>query len=62
VEKAPEAASGEEPALEEVPGESAADAGGSVEETPDVEASADEVFSPEDEISEDYPVPLPSDM
>jgi hypothetical protein len=62
VEEAPEAASGEDLALEEGPGESAADAEENVEETPNVEVSADEVFRPEDEISEDYPVPLPSDM
>jgi hypothetical protein len=33
-----------------------------VEEDPAVEASADEVFTPGDEISEDYPIPLPSDI
>jgi hypothetical protein len=33
-----------------------------VEEDPFIEASADEVFEPGDEISEDYPVPLPSDI
>jgi hypothetical protein len=27
-----------------------------------VEARADEVFTPDEEISEDYPVPLPSDI
>ena len=32
------------------------------EETADAEGSADEVFKPGDEISEDYPVPLPSDI
>jgi hypothetical protein len=31
-------------------------------EDPAVEARADEVFRPGDEISEDYPVPLPSDI
>lgn len=34
----------------------------SVEEDADIRASADEVFEPEDEIPEDYPVPLPSDI
>jgi hypothetical protein len=33
-----------------------------VEEDSDVEARADEVFTPDEEISEDYPVPLPSDI
>jgi hypothetical protein len=33
-----------------------------VEEDPGLEAKADEEFTPEDEISEDYPVPLPSDI
>jgi hypothetical protein len=33
-----------------------------VEEDPGVEASANEEFTPDDEISEDYPVPLPSDI
>jgi len=33
-----------------------------VEEDPDVEARADDVFTPDEEISEDYPVPLPSDI
>ena len=33
-----------------------------VEEDPAIEASADEVFTPGDEISEDYPIPLPSDI
>lgn len=33
-----------------------------VEEDPSVKASADEVFQPGEEISEDYPVPLPSDI
>jgi hypothetical protein len=33
-----------------------------VEENPGVEARADEVFTPDEEISEDYPVPLPSDI
>ena len=33
-----------------------------LEEDPFIEATADEVFEPDDEISEDYPVPLPSDI
>lgn len=33
-----------------------------VEEDASVEAKADEEFTPGDEISEDYPVPLPSDI
>lgn len=36
--------------------------GAAVEEDPGIEASADEVFTPGDEISEDYPIPLPSDI
>lgn len=55
-------AAADEQALEEDPGESPPDAELEEEEAPDVEASADEVFKPGDEISEDYPVPLPSDM
>lgn len=41
-----------------------ADAGpaAAVEEDPGIEASANEEFTPDDEISEDYPVPLPSDI
>ena len=51
----------------EEPEEAAAeDAGGgpqaAVEEDMAIEASADEVFRPDDEISEDYPIPLPSDI
>ena len=34
----------------------------SVEENADIRASADDVFEPDDEIPEDYPVPLPSDI
>lgn len=33
-----------------------------VEEDMAIEATADEVFEPGDEISEDYPIPLPSDI
>ena len=57
-----EADSGEE----QVPGKelrgSTADAGPDTGESPDVDASADEIFTPVDEISEDYPVPLPADI
>ncbi len=40
----------------------AADASEALQEDPYIEATADEVFEPGDEISEDYPVPLPSDI
>jgi len=33
-----------------------------VEEDAAVQASAEEEFTPDQEISEDYPVPLPSDI
>jgi hypothetical protein len=33
-----------------------------LEPDPEFEATADEEFDPDDEISEDYPVPLPSDI
>lgn len=33
-----------------------------VEEDMSIEATADDVFKPVDEISEDYPIPLPSDI
>jgi hypothetical protein len=36
--------------------------GALVEEDPAVEATAQEEFDPDEEISEDYPVPLPSDI
>jgi hypothetical protein len=52
----------DEQALEEQPDESGTDTGADEEEEPAVEASAEDVFKPGDEISEDYPVPLPSDM
>ena len=40
----------------------AADVSEALEEDPYIEATADEVFEPGDEISEDYPVPLPADI
>lgn len=46
----------------EAPGEPDAGQEASVEEDPDVEASVEDVFEPGDEISEDYPVPLPADI
>ena len=61
-EKVSEAASGEEQALGAAPGESATGGGANMEEASDVDVSAEEVFEPVDEISEDYPVPLPSDI
>ena len=58
------------PALETVeapstdPSSETAEAGmeAAVEEDPAIEASADEEFTPGDEISEDFPIPLPSDI
>jgi hypothetical protein len=44
------------------PGEIDAGPESVVEPDPDFEATADEEFDPDDEISEDYPVPLPSDI
>lgn len=38
------------------------DPAAAVEEDQAVQASADEVFTPGDEISEDFPVPLPADI
>lgn len=38
------------------------DTGPLVEEDPAIAASAEEEFDPDEEISEDYPVPLPSDI
>lgn len=56
----------EEQAPEEEPDESSTDTGVDTgvdeEEEPAAEASAEDVFKPGDEISEDYPVPLPSDI
>ena len=46
----------------ELPEELAADPEMFGEDEPVVEATADEVFTPDDEISEDYPVPLPADI
>jgi hypothetical protein len=54
--------SGGETAPAESPDRSDPGAEPSEEETADAEGSADEVFKPGDEISEDYPVPLPSDI
>lgn len=58
----PEAGAGEEQANEEAPGVPTEDAGSDTEEAPEVEVTADEIFTPVDEISEDYPVPLPADI
>ena len=33
-----------------------------IEPDPDFEASVEDVFKPGDEISEDYPIPLPADI
>jgi hypothetical protein len=46
------------------PSSEAAEAGieAVVEEDAAIQASADEEFTPDDEISEDYPIPLPSDI
>lgn len=46
----------------DAPGEFVAGPEAAVEENPAVQASAGEEFTPDDEISEDYPVPLPSDI
>jgi hypothetical protein len=43
-------------------GETVAGPEASVEDDPDADASAEDVFTPGDEISEDYPVPLPADI
>jgi len=61
-EVSPGTTSGEQPALAGPPGESNPGDGSNPEEAADAEASADEVFKPVDEISEDYAVPLPSDI
>jgi hypothetical protein len=53
---------GEEPVSASAPGEPATGPEAGVGEDPDVEASAEDVFEPGDEISEDYPVPLPADI
>ena len=70
VEPSPETFQEEEPYLGETPagGEGEVDAleeefGGAIEENNlPTEASVEEEFKPGDEISEDYPVPLPSDI
>lgn len=46
----------------EPPVELEPDPGALVEEDARVAASAEEEFDPDEEISEDYPVPLPSDI
>ena len=52
----------EETASSEAPDQPIEGPAASVEEDPAIEASAQEVFKPGDEIPEDYPVPLPSDI
>ena len=61
-EQDPEATPGEEQRSAEAPGEIVADPETIEEDDSDVEASAEGEFKPGDEISEDYPVPLPSDI
>lgn len=61
-EQDPGATPGEEQLAAAVSVEIEADPESVVEPDPDFEASADEEFNPDDEISEDYPVPLPSDI
>ncbi len=61
-ERDPEATPDEEQPSAETPGEIAAGPEPGGEHESDVEASAEEEFNPGDEISEDYPVPLPSDI
>jgi hypothetical protein len=66
-EQEPEAAPGEEQDSGDLPGEIVAgpeETGPEVKEEEDsaFEASADEEFTPVDEIPEDYPVPLPADI
>jgi len=46
----------------EKPGEEFSDPAAGVEEDATVAASAQDEFNPDEEISEDYPVPLPSDI
>jgi hypothetical protein len=57
-----EPSSGEDHVSGEAPDETAAGSDANPKEVLDAEASADDVFQPGDEISEDYPVPLPSDI
>ena len=59
---AQEAAPCEEPDGAPEPGDADSGPQAAVEEDLAVQASADEVFTPGDEISEDYPIPLPSDI
>lgn len=61
-DSSPGTTSGGEAAPAEPPDPSDPGAEPNEEETADTEGSADEVFKPGDEISEDYPVPLPSDI
>jgi len=61
-EEEAEAVPGEEPLSAGAAGETVTDPEADVEEDAGVEASPDEVFIPGDEISEDYPVPLPADI
>ena len=52
----------EELLVVEEAGETDKDPEGAVEENAGIEASAKEEFEPGDEISEDFPVPLPADI
>lgn len=61
-EQKPETASGEEQYPAEAPGETVADAEVIEQVITGAEVSAEEEFEPGDEISEDYPVPLPADI
>jgi hypothetical protein len=49
-------------APEEITENVSEDPGALIEEDPAIAASAEEEFDPDEEISEDYPVPLPSDI
>ena len=61
-EQVPALETGEAPSTD--PSSETAETGieAAVEEDPAIEASADEEFTPGDEISEDFPIPLPSDI
>jgi hypothetical protein len=61
-EQDPETTPGEEQDSAEVPGEIFAGPETIEEDDSDIEATAEGEFKPGDEISEDYPVPLPSDI
>jgi hypothetical protein len=61
-EQSPDATPGEEQLTAEETGGIDVDPEASGEEDSVVEASAEDEFKPGDEISEDYPVPLPSDI